>query len=280
MFTSIAIDLGGTNVRVARITNGIIEQKVVEICHAAGTKEECIDQLYNLVKKVFTPNVEGIGIGVPSVVDHDRGIVYNVQNIPSWDFVPLKDLMEARFHVHTEVDNDVNCYVLGEKNFGAGRPYQDFVGITIGTGVGAGVFIDGNLYRGINTGAGEIGCLPYLNANYEYYCSSHWMKSKGVDAEHISRSAADGDPGALLIWKEFGYHLGKLMQAVLFAYDPEAIVIGGGIAGGAAYFKDAMMTSMAEAFPYTKELEQIKILFSDLVNCNLLGASILCNVHC
>ncbi|MBO1363745.1 ROK family protein [Prevotella sp. A2931] len=275
MATTIAIDLGGTNIRAARINNGIIERKTAADCNANGTKQEIIDQLFVLVGRLINPQVESIGIGVPSVVDHDKGIVYDVQHIPSWDIVPLKELMENRFHIRTEIDNDVNCYVLGEKYFGAGRPYCSLVGITLGTGVGAGILIDNRVCRGVNTGAGEIGCLPYLDANYEQYCSSQWMKRRSIDAETLSRRAATGDAEALKLWAEFGCHLGKLMQAILFTYDPEAIIIGGGIAGGATYFKASMLASMADNFPYAKELEHIQIHFSTLKDSNLLGASLL-----
>lgn len=273
MATTIAIDLGGTNVRAARIKDCTIEQKAAVNCNANGTKQEIINQLFDLVDKLITPQVESIGIGVPSVVDYEKGIVYDVQHIPSWDIVPLKELMEARFQVRTAVDNDVNCYVLGEKSLGAGRPYNNIVGITLGTGVGAGILIDGKVYRGANTGAGEIGCLPYLDANYEQYCSSQWMKQQGIEAEALSLRAANGDTEAVRLWAEFGCHLGKLMQAILFTYDPEAIIIGGGIAGGAPYFKASMLDTMTQGFPYAKELERIQIHFSTLKDCNLLGAS-------
>ena len=79
--------------------------------------------------------------------------------------------MEKEFGLPSAVDNDVNCFALGEKTFWNWKQYRNFVGITIGTGIGAGIVIDGKLYRGSNTGAGEIGCLPYLNSDYEHYCS-------------------------------------------------------------------------------------------------------------
>lgn len=273
MSTTLAIDLGGTHVRAARITEGNIEKKATIDCNANGTKEEVLEQLFTLINQVISAEVECIGIGVPSVVNYEKGIVYNVQNIPSWDEVHLKDIIEEKYHIKTKVDNDVNCYVMGEKCFGINKPYKNIVGITIGTGIGAGIIIDGNIYRGTNTGAGEIGCLPYKDADYEQYCSSQWMKRNGLDSKDLYDKAKRGDTKSLTHWKEFGYHLGKFMQAILLAYDPEAIVIGGGISGGASFFKEAMLTSMAENFPYQHEIEKIDIHFSALTDCNLLGAS-------
>lgn len=271
--TTIAIDLGGTHVRAARITNGIIEQTIKEKCNATGSENEVLQQLCKLIDAVINKDVERIGVGVPSVVDYSRGIVYDVQNIPSWKEVHLKSYLEAHYHLPVIIDNDVNCFVLGEKIYGAGKQFNNVVGITLGTGVGAGIICNGQVYRGTNTGAGEIGCLPYLDSDYEHYCSSQWMKRQGFDAEQLSLLASRGDEKALASWREFGTHLGKLMQAILFAYDPDAIIIGGGIAAGATYFMESMKQSMHHGFPYQHEADNVKILLSQLTDCNLLGAA-------
>ena len=266
MSTTIAIDLGGTNIRAARIEGYEIKQKIAVKCKANGQK-------HDVVRQLMTPETEKIGIGVPSIIDHEKGVVYDVQNIPSWDIVPIKALMEKEFSLPSAVDNDVNCFALGEKHFGIGKQYRNFVGITIGTGIGAGIVIDGKLYRGSNTGAGEIGCLPYLNSDYEHYCSCQWMNKRGLNALELSERAQRNDVEAIAIWEEFGRHLGKLLQAILLTYDPEAIIIGGGITGGSDFFKTAMMQSMASNFPYPKEIEHIHVHFSTLEDCGLLGAS-------
>lgn len=271
--TTLTIDLGGTNIRAARITDGEMERHAAVSCHADGSEQDVLDQLYALIDQLLDHRVERIGIGVPSVVDFTRGIVYDVQNIPSWKEVRLKELIEGRYHLETRVDNDVNCYVLGEKYFGSARAFSDIVGITLGTGIGAGIIINGAIYRGHDTGAGEIGCLPYLDGIYEQYCSGMWMRRLGLDAALLSRQAAAGDETALAVWRRFGHHLGKVMQAVLLAYNPEAIIIGGGIAKGAPYFETSMRRSMADGFPYPREIEHTRVLFSSLENGNLLGAS-------
>ena len=273
--TTIAIDLGGTHIRAARVTDGTVNAYRKVCCHAHGSETEVLEQLCALIDELITDDVERIGVGVPSVVDYDKGIVYHVQNIPSWKEVHLKDYLEGHYHIPAVVDNDVNCFVLGEKFFGAGSNFRNIVGVTLGTGIGAGIVCNGEVYRGTNTGAGEIGCLSYLDADYEQYCSSQWMKRHGLDASVLSKKAAEGDEDALAMWEEFGHHLGKFMQVILFAYDPDAIIIGGGIAGGAKFFWDAMLQSMHEGFPYLHEANNVKITISQLENCNLLGASIL-----
>ena len=168
----IGIDLGGTNIRVGLVENGSLVRKEVVTCPSKATYEEVLGRLEGLIDRVMCPEVAGIGVGVPSVVDSEEGIVYNVANIPSWTEVPLKRLLQERFSVPVYINNDSNCFALGVKLFGEGRKYRNLVGMTIGTGVGTGIIINGELYSGQNTGAGEIGSLPYLSHDFEHYCSS------------------------------------------------------------------------------------------------------------
>lgn len=270
----IVIDLGGTNVRIGKVSdNQIVTQKSVP-CPAKESEKVVLDLIKSLICEMMSPEVDGIGIGVPSVVDAEKGIVYDVINIPSWKEVHLKEILEKQFGIPVHVDNDVNCFVLGEKFFGAAQPFDNVVGITLGTGVGAGIVIDGNLYRGANTGAGEVGSLPYLESDYEHYCSSIFLqRCFNITGKELSQKAANGDEQALNVWRQFGFHLGKLLQVLLFTYDPEAIIIGGGIAAASTYFSEAMKQSMAQDFPYSHTINKIHICFSSLAGCNMLGAS-------
>lgn len=264
--------MGGTNLRVARIENGKVAAQVKEPCKADGTEEEVLEQFYTLIEQVISPETEGIGVAVPSVVDYEQGIVYEAMNIPSWKEVHLKEKLEQRFHLPTRVDNDVNCFVNAEHKYGAAKLFRHVVGITLGTGVGAGIVINGEVYRGSNTGAGEICCLPYLDGNYEEYTSSQLFKKWNTTGEEEAAKADRGEKEAIAHWQELGFHLGKLLQVILYTYDPECIVIGGGIAQSAFRFRDAMMQSLRDGFQYPHEIERVTILFSELKDCNLLGA--------
>ena len=176
----IGVDLGGTNVRVGLVAGGRIVRMISEPCRADGSEAEVLDHIASLVDRLITPDVECIGIGVPSVVDAERGIVYDVVGIPSWREVHLKERFEKRFGVPVSVNNDCNCFALGVCRFGEAHGYRDVVCIALGTGVGAGVVIGGKLYCGRNTGAGEIGGIPYLDRDYEYYCSSRFFVGRGT----------------------------------------------------------------------------------------------------
>ena len=171
----IGVDLGGTNVRAGLVKDGHIVRLLSEPCKADRPEGEVVDHIASLIGELMQPEVSRIGIGVPSVVDAARGIVYNVVGIPSWREVYLKDLLEKRFSVPVHVNNDCNCFALGVCRFGEASAFSDVVCVALGTGVGAGVVIGGKLYCGRDTGAGEIGSIPYLDRDYEYYCSSRFF---------------------------------------------------------------------------------------------------------
>ena len=269
----IGVDLGGTNVRAALVNGTTVIRKEKASCPAKGTQEEIIEAIAALIEPLVCEEVTSIGVGVPSVVDTHRGIVYNVANIPSWQEVHLKDILEERFGIPVHINNDANCFALGESRFGQGRGYKDVVGVTLGTGVGSGIIIGGHLYEGRNAGAGEIGCLNYLDKDYESYCSTPFFVAHNTSGAELAAKAQAGDFHAQSLWDEFGHHLGELVKAVLFAYDPEAIIFGGGIAAGHPYFAKAIHETV-QTFPY-ETAKDVKILFSEDGDMGLYGASVL-----
>ena len=269
----IGVDLGGTNIRAALVDGTNVIRKEKAPCPAKGTQEEVIEAIAALIEPLVCNEVTSIGIGVPSVVDTAKGIVYNVANIPSWQEVHLKEIYENRFGIPVHINNDANCFALGESRFGQGRGYKDVVGITLGTGVGSGIIINGHLYEGRNAGAGEIGCLSYLDKDYETYCSTPFFVAHDTTGAELSAKAQAGDAAAQALWDEFGHHLGELVKAALFAYDPEAIIFGGGIAAGYPHFETAMRKTI-ETFPF-ETAKDVKILFSTDGDMGLYGASVL-----
>ena len=267
----IGVDLGGTNIVAGLVDGQALIRKVKTACPAKGSQEDVIEAIASLITQLMDSNVESIGIGVPSVVDTKKGIVYNVANIPSWVEVHLKDILEERFGIPVKVNNDSNCYTLGESRFGKGKGFGDMVCVTLGTGVGSGIIIGGNLYEGRNAGAGEVGCLSYLDKDYESYCSTPFFVSHNTSGAELSAKAEAGDSDAIRLWNEFGGHLGELAKAILFAYDPEAIVFGGGIAAGYPHFEPALRERIL-TFPF-ETAKDVKIFFSEDGDMALYGAS-------
>ena len=270
----LSIDLGGTNIRIAQVEDGKCLNKVSVACLAQQDASTVLSQLSRLIGEMMNETVDGIGIGVPSIVDSEKGIVYNVANISSWKEIHLKEVLENEFKVAVAINNDSNCFALGESLYGEGQPYANMVGVTIGTGIGAGFVIDHRLYCGQYVGAGEIGSFPYLDSDFEHYCSSFFFKRYDTTGVSAAEKAKQGDRAALDIWKEFGMHLGNLMKVILFAYAPQAIVLGGGIVSAFPLFKDAMEDAM-QSFPYKIISDNVRVIASSRKDSSLLGASAL-----
>lgn len=269
----IGIDLGGTNMRVGLTDGATLVESVIEPCPASGTEEEVLAQLKRQIDQLMRPEITGIGVGVPSVVDSLRGIVYNVANIPAWKEVYLKDALEAEFGVPVAVNNDANCFALGVWKYGEGQGTNDMVGLTMGTGIGSGIIIGGRLYNGVNTGAGEIGSLPFRDADYEFYCSSRFFSQlHGDTGANFGKRAIAGDQTALAVWHEFATNIGELIKAVMFTYAPEAILLGGGIANAFPLFEAQMRETLA-SFPYPANVAATRIAPSTLPNAAMLGAA-------
>jgi glucokinase len=274
---TIGIDLGGTKIRCGLIENGKVTTQIVEPCLSDQPEEVVLGQIKELIRRLINPSVKGIGIGVPSVVDTQKGIVYNVTNIPSWVEVHLKEVMEAEFGIPVFVNNDANCFALGEHRCRAEKPFENMLGVTLGTGVGAGVIINNKLYSGSNTGAGEIGCLPYLEHTLEFYCgSAFFVEYHNTTGKEAMQLAESGNANALKIWEEFGKHIGVLVKIILFTYDPDAIVFGGSIANAYPYFEEAMRKEMA-TFDFPEIIKKIQLIISTRDDISLLGAAALCD---
>jgi len=271
----IGIDLGATNIRGAIVKDESLSAIVSRRIHTKGTQEQVLEDVYWLIDQLISEDVKAIGIGVPSVVDVKKGIVYDVIHIPSWKEVPLKDLLEARYHVPVFVNNDANCFALGEHYFGKGKAAENMIGLTVGTGLGAGIIINHHLYAGINCGAGEFGMVDYLDQNYEYYASGSFFNNVyGLNGEEVFKKAKAGDENALKLYNELGTHLGNAIKMILYTYDMELIVLGGSVPQAYDLFEKTMWERI-NTFGFPKSLEQLQVTTSELANSGILGAAAL-----
>lgn len=269
----IGIDMGGTNIRVGVVRAHDIIRKSEKHTLAHRGMQEILDDLIAAIHEVISPEVKSIGIGVPSVVDTQNGIVYNVTNISSWKIVRLKEILENEFNIPVTVNNDANCFTLGEQKHGVAKGHDNVVGITIGTGLGAGLIVNGQLYSGTNTCAGEIGDFLYLDKNMEYYCSGQFFTHvHGMNGVDVAKHAKEGNEEALKLFADFGKNLGDLMKTILFAYDPQVIVLGGSISKSYDFFCHEMLKAV-RTFPYPIVVENIKIKVSDDAEISILGAA-------
>lgn len=275
----IGIDLGGTNVRGGVIRDGGLQQVASQRINARGSAENVLQELFYFTDQLINNSVASIGIGIPGLVDTATGSVFDVVNIPSWKEVPLQRLMEERYGVPVAINNDANCFALGEFYFGKGRGCNSMLGLTIGTGLGSGIVINGKLYSGRHCGAGEFGMIDYLDHNYEYYASGQFFQNVyGVDGETVFQQAEAGDHHAIRMYEEMGTHLGNAIKAILYALDVELIVLGGSVRHAWKHFHRTMWERI-ETFAFQRAVRELRIEVSELQNSGILGAAVLNSQH-
>ncbi len=274
--TVIGVDLGGTNVRAGLVANGELQEQARRKISSDAPEDVVLTEIARTIEDLINDETTAIGIGVPSVVDVKSGTVYDVVNIPSWKEVHLKQFLEDRFQVTAFVNNDVNCFVLGEHFFGSGRNHNNIVGLALGTGLGGGIIIDNRLYAGASCGAGEFGAIPYRDHTVEHYCSGEFFEAvHQTDGESVLKDAQLGDEGALAMLDEFGEHLGNAIIMVLHAVDPELIILGGSVSNAFSFFEQGMYRQL-QTFVFPRTIEALKIVRSTLTNGAVLGAASLC----
>lgn len=271
----VGIDIGGTGIRAALLINGQIDKMEETPTGAHRTREEILKSLHGVISKIWHPNVKSIGVGSPGFIDTTKGVIIKINNIPSWNGLPLKEILQTEWGVPTFVNNDANCFLLGEKYFGCGKPYASLLGLTLGTGLGGAVVIHHKLHTGLACGAGEFGCMPYLQSTYESYCGSQFfVREFQLSAKELYDKARQKDAMALDAFHRFGRHLGKLISNLLYTLAPEAIVIGGSISNAFPYFEGGIREEL-DNFLLPEVKDQVWIGTSQLEHPALMGAAAL-----
>lgn len=272
----LGIDIGGTSIVGGKIEDGRIVGQSKAGTRASEGGDVSLGVLKSVVAELVDGQTRAIGVGVPSVVDRKTGIVYNVQNIAGWDEVDIRGILEREFGLPVFVDNDANCFAFGEKIFGKGREFSNFVGVTLGTGVGSGIISAGRLLPDANCGSGEFGEVRIVGVKFDDWCGSHFFPDEtGMSGAELSALARKGDAKALKAFEEYGRRLSELVKLIVLVLDPEAVIFGGSIAKSFDFFSDAIRANLAD-FPYPKSIEKLQILASDSNDSGVLGAASLC----
>ena len=271
----IGIDIGGTSIDLGLIHSGrLIEQKRFDVV-GFKTKDELLGQLINTIGSFDLTDVRGIGIGVPGIIDPSSEIIVDLQNLPIWSNLPLKEILSQEFSLPIKMSNDAACFTLGHARYGQCKLYKNFVGLTLGTGLGMGIIINGALYTGVMAGAGELGMLPYRDGILEDFAASMFFKDRfGLSARELNIQAQQGQTSALSAFTDYGYHLGNAIKIVMSMIAPEAIILGGSITKASSFFWPSMKVSV-DNFEYTQQREHTKIILSCQSDMGVIGAAAL-----
>ncbi len=288
---AIGVDLGGTKIRVAGVTSkGEIIGSPVNIETEAHREKEIVENnIFRSIEealegeKLVTKEILGIGIGSPGPLDLKTGTILNAPNLLSLNQYPLKKQVAEKFSTPVFVENDGNCFALGEAMFGCGKGASIVVGLTLGTGLGCGIVMDGKVYHGATGTAAEIWKTPYQEKRFEEIVSGKGVaeiyerkKAIKIDAKQVLERAVKGEVAALESWKEFGFHLGNVLAFIINLLDPDMIVLGGSISKAFNYFKESMETTCrmnVNSLPADHVKIKRSLLGSD---AGLLGAAALC----
>ncbi len=275
----LGLDIGGTSIKGGVLVKGHLEDIRAIPTPAQESKEYILETIASFIDSYSHYDFVGIGIGIPGLVDSREGIVLGLANIPSFQHVELKKFLTGRFSKPVFVNNDANCFAIGVYKYGVGKPFKNLVGITLGTGVGGGIVINGHLYSGMYSAAGEWCSAPYLDHNFEYYCSGKFFHNVyHSKPKALAKQALTGDPVAMQAFDEFGRHLGELLKMILYSLAPEAIVLGGSIRKTYPLFKKSLFKTL-ETFAYPTVLANLKILISELDETAIHGAVALVDVE-
>jgi glucokinase len=299
----LAIDIGGTNTSLGFVNNeGKILNKKKMMTGDSSDPLELVGRIAEIVKgssKLFEGNYKltGIGVGAPNA-NYFKGTIENPVNLNWKGIIPFKEILEQQFNIPVAITNDANAGALGEMYFGGAQNMKDFVFITLGTGLGAGIVANGKLVYGHNSLAGELGhttivkngrlCGCNRRGCLEQYCSATglvktYLKLKGnktkakkheVDARVIYNRAINGDKIAKDSIDYTGNLLGLALANTVAHLDPEAIFLFGGLMGAYKLFKNRLQESF-ENNVYFQFKNKVKILKSQLQenNASLLGAA-------
>jgi glucokinase len=242
--TSVGIDFGGTSVKLGVCRDGelLVTDEPIPTANFQGPAPLITEMAARVAKlREKHPDIAAIGVGVPGLVDFDHGFVHVLTNVPGWKHVPLKAILGEKTGLPVIVENDANAMAYAEFRYGAGRGLSNVVALTMGTGIGGGLILNGQLYRGSGCAAGEIGQMSihfdgvaghYGNLGaLEKYAEAHIQKTvEDCTPKKIAEAAQAGDDIARQIWDEVADWLGTSLASIAWLLNPDAFVIGGGVA--------------------------------------------------
>lgn len=300
---AIGIDFGGTSVKTG-VVNG---SDVIDHAPPIATPEfespgDLIDAIARTVEDLRArhPGVRAIGVGMPGFVNFETGTVYNLTNVRGWADIRLKELLEAKIGLPVTVENDANCMAFAEWKQGAGRGFQHVICMTLGTGVGGAVIANGQLIRGARHGAGEIGqtSIDYqgrrghygnLGALEDYVGNNEITEAarlayeaagdpKGAELcspAALAAAANDGDPIALKLWDDVGRMIATAAMNCCWLLNPDAIIIGGGVAKAGKLVFDPVTKYLHEQLssPFKDHLQIVPARFGN--EAGIVGAAVL-----
>ncbi|UCH12539.1 MAG: ROK family protein [Candidatus Omnitrophota bacterium] len=308
----LGVDIGATLVKVGLVEKGgKIVSKTSFLTKKFVSKKAFIKRLIEEIGQVIKNNrrakgnLSGIGIGIPGTVDYSKGIVHNLTNIKGWKEVPLKKILRKFFKTPVFIDNDANAFACGQLKWGACRGAKNAICVTLGSGIGGGLIIEGGVYRGSNYSAGEIGhiCIDINGPGcgcgskgcMEAFVGNKYIinrvikqikegrktslvdmvggKLQKITPELLTKAAKNGDKFSIEIWKETGTYLGIGLSGLVNVLNPERIIIGGGISKAGKFIFTPLKKELVRR-TMNQHLKALKVMRANFVDeAGITGAA-------
>jgi len=297
----IGVDVGGTNIKLGIIDlRGRIQfRSSFETKYYIRNKKQLIQALTEGIQALVNQaditkrDILGVGIGLPGLIDPVNGIVKFLPNIPGWKNVPLARIIAPVLHLPVIIENDVNLIALAEWKYGSGAGARNMICITLGTGVGGGLILKNQLYRGEGYVAGELGHIPIEEDGPACNCGgwgclerevgNRYLQAKAarifrkpdITLEEVCALAQAGHPKARKLWQDTAVHIGNALTGVVNLLNPTRIVIGGGVANASRFmFKTMEQTIKRRAMRVQGQM--VKIVKARLgSDAGIIGAQVL-----
>jgi glucokinase len=282
----IGIDLGGTAIKLGSfLEDGTSTKSLMIPTPQPSTPEAVVKAIAAAVRQLNQNNqCVAIGLGTPGPTDASGRIAKVAINLAGWQDVPLADWLETKTRLPTIIANDANCAGLGEAWLGAGKKFKNLILLTLGTGVGGAIILDGNLFTGHRGAAGELGLItlnpegPPCNSgnrgSLEQYLSIGAIRrAMGKEPVELGLLAKAGDTDAIKFWEDYGRLLGAGLASLIYVLTPEAVVIGGGIGASAEFFLPATLAEIEKRVLLSSRVD-LQVLTAELGNrAGIVGAA-------
>ncbi|MBD2359732.1 ROK family protein [Anabaena minutissima FACHB-250] len=282
----IGIDLGGTAIKLGRFSqDGSCLQSLTVATPQPATPEAVFAVMVDAIAQIDPNNQTiAIGVGTPGPADATGRIAQIAINLPGWQNIPLADWLEAKIGKPTIIENDANCAGVAEAWLGAGRQFDNFILLTLGTGVGGAIILNGNLFVGHQGAAGELGlitlqpdgpmCKSGNQGSLEQYTSVKAIRRlTGKEPAELGMLAQSGDVKALAFWDEYGRYLGIGLTSLIYVLTPKAIILGGGVSASFEFFLPSLKAEIAQRVMPTSRAG-LQILPAQLGNsAGMVGAA-------
>jgi len=291
----IGVDIGGTKVTAGVVTESF---KIFESLSRLPTevnrsREDVLNTIESAIREavylnnISFENVEGIGIGTPGPLNITTGEILNPENLKPLNFFNIKKYFSEKLNKCVRVNNDASCFILGELLAGEGKGYRTIIGLTLGTGTGCGLIIDGKLYNGATGTSGEVWKTPFLSGNIEDYTSAKGIKKfyfkrtgRILLAKEIADLAENNDNNAVQSWKEYGRHLGRAVSGFINLLDPDITILGGSLSKSFRLYKEEFFYTLKK-YINEKPMGNLKVKISDSGERGaVIGAAALFSKNC